>query len=96
MRDCYVIYTCNEWKNTSSIRLEYIVEDRNDIFRALRNLVNAEKIEVEPFPDNLEAATNYLYIYQNNMNKVFNGKIDLSDLNSRLRYCSVQKFVVGF
>lgn len=95
MKDCYLIYTCDEWKSKSSMQLEYIVEDNNDIFKALRELAKREDIEVDSFPGNVEESCNYLYLYQNNMNKVFNGNLDLSDLDARLKYCSIQKFTVG-
>lgn len=95
LKDCFVIYTCDAWKSTSSLQLEYIVENINDLFRALRQMVKDEEIEVDPFPNDIDAACDYLLEYQSNRNKLFDGEVDLCDLDGRLKYCSVQRFKIG-
>jgi hypothetical protein len=96
MKECYLIYSCDLSKSTRSMKLEYIVEDKNDLFRALRSMVKNEGIEVDNFNNGVETACEYLYIYQNNMNKLLNGELNISDLDSHIRYASIQKSYIGF
>ena len=78
------------------MRLEYVVEDVNDLFRALRHMVDDNEIEVDNFLSDPQGAQDYLYRYQNNVNKSMNGVFDIIDLDSRIEYASVQKSVIGF
>ena len=93
-KNCYIVYSCDKWKSNSSMKVQYIVQNQDDLFGALLLLNQHEGITLND-QDDMDKFQNQIQEYQNKVSRENNGILELFDLNSRMEYCVIESCVIG-